>query len=171
MKTKTVMYVLGVATFFAAAVVIPVQAQEAVGADGHTETKVSEIWQNGKYVRTTEVFRDKVLLSRKREIGAHDNGKIVFISEKLFSDGEMVFASSCYPGKCTIRSYYHQGKMVVEEGDQKGDGFFDAFILFDAKEQPVEAFERNKDGKVTQFSKEDFSKLKKAFDLTEGEVK
>jgi len=167
MKTKAVIHMLGVATFFAAVVVMLVQAQEVVGADGHTETKVSEIRQNGKYVRTTEVFRDKVLVSQKREISAHDNGKIDFISEKLFSSGEMVFASSCYPGKRTIRSYYYQGKMVLEEGDLDGDGFFKTVIVFDAKEQPVEAFERNKDGTVTQFSEEEFAKLKKTFALTE----
>jgi hypothetical protein len=167
MKTKAVIHMFGVATFFAAVVVTLVQAQEVVGADGHTETKVSEIRQNGKYVHTTEVFRDKVLVSQKREISTHDDGKIDFISEKLFCDGEMVFASSCYPGKRTIRSYYHRGKMVVEEGDTTGDGFFDTLILFDAKEQPVEAFARHKDGSVAQFSKEEFSKLKKVFALTE----
>jgi hypothetical protein len=54
--------------------------------------------------------------------------------------------------------------MAVSEGDEDGDGFFETMILFDAKEQPVEAFSKTKDGTVTQFTKEKLAELKKSFE-------
>jgi hypothetical protein len=53
--------------------------------------------------------------------------------------------------------------MRGEEGDEDCDGFFETIILFNDKEQPVEAFSRSKDGTVTQFSKEKLAELKKSF--------
>lgn len=151
--------------FIACAWVLAQQAQvTANNTDARTETKVSESRKDGKYQRTTEVFRDKVLISKKQEVSAHDDGRIDVVFTKLFRDGEMTYASTFNrAAKNTIRSYYHQDKMVTEEGDEDGDGFFETMILFDAKEQPVEAFSKSKDGTVTQFSKEKLVELKKSF--------
>jgi hypothetical protein len=155
---------VGAVVLIAAVAVTLAQVQKKVERDGHTETKVSESREGGKYQRTTQVFRDKVLLSKTQEVSSHDDGKIDVVFTKLFRDGEMIYASSFYKTeKRTIRSYYHQGKMLVEEGDEDGDGFFETMILFDAKEQPVEAFSKNKDGTVAQFSKEKLADLKKSF--------
>mgnify|MGYP003435193601 FL=1 len=86
------------------------------------------------------------------------------VSTKLFRDGELIFLSTYFAdANRTIRGYYHQDKVVMNEGDEDGDGFFETMILFDAKEQPVEAFSKSKDGTVTQFSKEKLVELKKSF--------
>lgn len=163
MKHQKIILMLG-AIFVTLAIVWLAQAQKTT--EGNFETKISESRLDGEYVRTTEVFRDKVLVSKKQECSSHDNGNIDFIFTKLFRDGEMIYMSSFYKSDhCTIRDYYHQGKLVVQEGDKDGDGFFERMILFDAKEQPVEAFERKKDGTVTQLNEEEFSKLKKAFSM------
>ncbi|MCX8156362.1 MAG: hypothetical protein N3J91_07945 [Verrucomicrobiae bacterium] len=52
---------------------------------------------------------------------------------------------------------------MMQEGDEDGDGFFETVILFDAKEQPTEAFSKSKDGTVTQFTNEKLAELKKSF--------
>lgn len=128
------------------------------------ESKVSESRKNGKYKRTTETFAGKVLVARKEEVSLKDNDQIDYVFVKLFRDGKMIYASTFYAAENrTIRSYYHQGKMVMAEGDEDGDGFFETMILFDAKEQPVEAFSKSKDGTVTQFTNEKLAELKKSF--------
>lgn len=133
-------------------------------ANPRTESKVSQSRSNGKYKRTTETFTGDILVARKDEVSIKDNGTIDYVFLKLFRDGTMTYASTFNKAaRNTIRSYYHQGKMVVEEGDQDGDGFFETLILFDAAEQPVEAFSRSKDGTVAEFSKEELSKLKQSF--------
>jgi hypothetical protein len=140
------------------------QPQIANNASARTETKVSESRKNGKYKRVTETFTDKALTTRKEEVSLKDNGQIDYVFIKLFRKGEMTYSSTFYKSESrTIRSYYHQGKMTVEEGDEDGDGFFETIILFNDKEQPVEAFSRSKDGTVTQFSKEKLAELKKSF--------
>jgi hypothetical protein len=127
------------------------------------ETKVSESSKYGRHARTTEVFHGKVLLSRKVEISGED-GKLKSVSTKLYRDGELIFFSTYFAdANRTIRGYYHQDKVVMNEGDEDGDGFFETMILFDAKEQPVEAFSKTKDGTVTQFSKEKLAELRKSF--------
>jgi hypothetical protein len=127
------------------------------------ETKVSESTKYGRHARTTEVFHGKVLLSRKVELSSED-GKLISVSTKLFRDGDVIFFSTYFAdANRTIRGYYHQGKVVMNEGDEDGDGFFETMILFDAKEQPVEAFSKSKDGTVTQFSKEKLAELRKSF--------
>lgn len=153
------------ACFMALGWVVAEQTQvSADSANARTETKVSESRKNGKYQRVTEVFEDNVLQSRKLEVSDHDDGRINRVFTKLFRNGEMIYASSFYKAeKRTIRSYYHQDKMVMEEGDEDGDGFFETLILFDEKEQPVEAFSKSKDGSVSQFSKEKLADLKKSF--------
>ena len=99
---------------------------------------------------------------RKRTV--KENGRIDYMFVKLFRDGEMTYSSTFYKSENrTIRSYYHQGKMAVEEGDEDGDGFFETMILFDAKEQPVQAFSKNKDGTVAQFTNGKLAELKKSF--------
>lgn len=141
------------------------QAQLSAGSTGpSTETKVSESRKNGKYKRITETYIDKVLVARKEEISLKDNGQTNYVFLKLYRDGEMTYSSTFYKSENRIiRSYYHQGKMVVEEGDEDGDGLYETIILFDTKEQPVEAFLRGKDNTVTQFSKEKLAELKKSF--------
>ncbi len=129
------------------------------------ETKVSESTKYGRHARTTEVFHGKVLLSRKVEISSED-GKLKSVSTRLFRDGELIFYSTYFAdANRTIRAYYHQDKLVMQEGDEDGDGFFETMILFDAREQPVEAFSKSKDGTVTQFSKEKLAELKKFFSM------
>ena len=121
------------------------QPQIANNASARTETKVSESRKNGKYKRVTETFTDKALTTRKEEVSLKDNGQIDYVFIKLFRKGEMTYSSTFYKSESrTIRSYYHQGKMTVEEGDEDGDGFFETIILFNDKEQPVEAFSRSK---------------------------
>ncbi len=84
----------------------------------------------------------------------------------------MIFSSTSYPiEKHTIRIYFHQGKIVVEEGDEDGDGFFETLLLFDGDEQPVEGFTKNKDGSVFHLNKEKFAKLKKSFAIISGKEK
>ena len=168
MKTRAVtLHAVGAIALAIGAIRL-VQAQETV-SDPHTETKVSESRQNGKYQRTTQLFRDKVLLSKTQEISIHDDGKIDVVFKKLFRDGQMVYASSFYKaGNRTIRSYYHKDKMVVEEGDEDGDGFFEKMILFGGDEQPIEAFKKNKDGSVTRFTDEELLQLKKSFEVVGG---
>ena len=136
----------------------------ADSATPSTETKVSESRKNGKYKRVTETFANKRLIARKEEVSVKDNGRIDYMFVKLFRDGEMTYSSTFYKSENrTIRSYYHQGKMAVEEGDEDGDGFFETMILFDAKEQPVQAFSKNKDGTVAQFTNGKLAELKKSF--------
>ena len=155
-----------------AAVVWAVAEQTNINsANPHTETKVSESRKNGKYKRITETFTDKVLASRKEEVSLKDNDQIDFVFVKLFRNGEMTCASTFYKAENrTVRSYYHHGKMLIEEGDEDGDGFFETMILFDATEQPVEAFKKSKEGIVTQLSKEKFLELKKSFALIGGKA-
>jgi len=158
-------FIIAAACFMALTWAIAQQSQvSANSANARTETKVSESRKNGKYKRTTETLAEKVLVARKEEVSVKDNGQIDYVFVKLFRDGAMVYSSTFYKAeKRTIRSYYHQGNMTVEEGDEDGDGFFETMILFDAKEQPVEAFSKSKDGAVTQFSKEKLAELKKSF--------
>ncbi len=158
--------IVAAACFIACAWVLAQQAQVTPNnTDARTEAKVSESRKDGKYQSTTAVFRDNVLISKKQEVSAHDDGKIDVVFMKLFRDGEMTYASTFNKAaKNTIRSYYHDGKMAVSEGDEDGDGFFETMILFDAKEQPVEAFSKTKDGTVTQFTKEKLAELKKSFE-------
>jgi hypothetical protein len=81
----------------------------------------------------------------------------------------MIYASTFEVAKkVTIRSYYQQGKMIMEEGDEDGDGFYETMILFNTNEQPIEAFEKSKDGTVRQFSAEKLSKVKKDFLILNG---
>ena len=165
-------YLITLTLCFAAVVWAVAQQTNVNSANAHTETKVSESRKNGKYKRITETFTDKVLASRKEEVSVKDNDQIDFVFVKLFRDGEMTYASTFYKAENrTIRSYYHQGKMLVEEGDEDGDGFFETMILFDANEQPVEAFRKSQDGTVTQFSKEKFLELKKSFAIIGGKEK
>ena len=152
-----------------ATVLLFAQQNSSNSADDHSETKVSESLTNGKYKRISETFRGKVLIARKEEAGAHGDKTIDFVFTKLFRDGEMIYASTFeIAKKVTIRSYYHQGKMIMEEGDEDGDGFYETMILFDTNEQPVDAFEKNKDGTVRQFSAERLSKVKKDFLILNG---
>ena len=138
-------------------------------ANPHTETKVSESRKNGKYKRITETFTDKVLTSRKEEVSLKGSDEIHFVFVKLFREGEMTYFSTFYKTENrTIRSYYHQGKLFLEEGDEDRDGLFETTILFDANEQPVEGFRKSKDGTVTQLSKEKFLELKKGFAIIGG---
>jgi Trm5-related predicted tRNA methylase len=133
-------------------------------SDRGIETKVSESRSKGKYKRTTETFRDKVLVARKEEVSVKDNGQIDYVFTKLFRDGEMIHASTFHAAaKNTVRSYYHQGKMILEEGDEDGDGFFETMIFFEADKRPVEAFSKSKDGAITPFSKDKLGALKTSF--------
>jgi hypothetical protein len=141
--------------------------REATGLQGKTETKVSESHKNGKYKRITETFTDKVLTARREEVSLRDDGRINFVFVKLFRDGQVTYASTFDKDKNrTVRSYHHKGKILAMEGDEDGDNFFETLILFNEDEEPVEAFERNKDGTVTLFSKERLSTLKKSFGIT-----
>ncbi len=145
------------------------QHQAAV-SQGKTETKVSELHKDGKHRRITETFTDKELTSRREEVSLRDDGRINFVFVKLFRDGEMIYASTLDKDKNrAVRSYHHNGKVIAMEGDEDGDNFFETLILFNEQEQPVEAFERNRDGTVTQFSKEKLSELKKSFAITKQE--
>lgn len=164
MKATVIIEILGATGLIAAALVSLVQGQETAEPNQHTETKVSESREGGRYQRTTAVFQDKVLVTKTQEVSARDDGKINVVFRKLFRDGEMIYACTSYKAeKRTIRSYYLQGKMVMEEGDQDGDGFFETMILFGAKEQPVEAFSKNRDGTVTQFTSEKLAELRRSF--------
>jgi len=152
--------------FASAAILVALLAQmkDPTEVDGHPETRVSESRKYGKYVRTEEVFQEQMLLSQKREVSVQDDGKVDVVFTKLFRGGEMIYTSSHYiTEKRTIRGYYHQGKLTVQEGDEDGDGSFETMILFGANELPVEAFSKNKDGTVTQFSKEKLATIKKSF--------
>lgn len=163
MKRRNVIVLALCLTAFVCALAQQVRVSSPSTNSG-SETKVSETRTNGQYKRTTETFAAKVLVARRVEVSLKDNGQIDHVFIKLFRDGKMTFASTFNkPAKNTIRSYYHDGKMAVSEGDEDGDGFFETMILFDAKEQPVEAFSKSKDGTVTQFSKEKLVELKKSF--------
>lgn len=141
--------------------------QEAPVPQGKTETKVSESHKNGKHKRITETFADDVLIARREEVSLRDDGRINFVFVKLFRNGQMIYASTFDKDKnYAIRSYYHKGKMLAMEGDEDGDNFFETLILFNDNEEPVEAFQRDKDGTVTQFSKERLSALRTSFEIT-----
>jgi hypothetical protein len=132
--------------------------------DSAKETKTFESRKNGKYKRTTETFIDETIVVRKEEVSLKDNGQTDYVFIKCFRDGKMTYASTFYATvNRTIRSYYNQGKMIVMEGDEDGDGFFETMILFDTKEQPVEAFSKSKDGRVTPFTNEKLAELKMSF--------
>ncbi len=70
-----------------------------------------------------------------------------------------------------MRIYYHHGKIVAEEGDEDGDGFFETLLVFDGNEQPVQGFTKNKDGSVTHLDAEKFSRIQETFALIEGKEK
>lgn len=164
MKTKSTIVAAVCCLALAWAIAQQVQVNPS-NVNERTETKVSESRKNGKYKRITETFTDKVLVARKEEVSVKDNGQIDYVFVKLFRDGEMTYSSTLHKSETrTIRSYYKDGKMAVSEGDEDGDGFFETMILFDAKEQPVEAFSKTKDGTVTQFTKEKLAELKKSFE-------
>lgn len=161
-KTKVV-----VAFLLFSCVTSVIAQQEATVPEGKTETKVSESHEKGRYKRITETFTDKVLTAKREEVSLRDDGRINFVFVKLFRDGEMIYASTFDKDKNrTVRSYYHKGKMLAMEGDEDGDNVFETLILFNLDEEPVEAYERNKDGTVTQFSKERLSALKTSFSTT-----
>ena len=163
MRKKSVTVTAMCLMVFAWALAQQVQSSRS-SVDSATETKISESRKNGKYKRTTETFAGKALVARKEEVSLKDNGRTDYVFVKCFRDGKMTYASTFYATENrTIRSYYNQGKMIVEEGDEDGDGFFETMILFDTKEQPVEAFSKSKDGTVTQFTKEKLAELKKSF--------
>jgi hypothetical protein len=83
---------------------------------------------------------------------------------KLFRDGQLTYASTFDKDKSrTVRSYHDKGTMLAMEADEDGDNIFETLILFNVGEEPVEAFERNKDGPVAQLSKERLEVLKKSF--------
>lgn len=128
------------------------------------ETRISESRNQGKFTRTTESFHQAVLLSRKIEVSLKDDGLFDLVFTKLFRDGEMIYASTFNKAATnTIRSYYLEGRMVMAEEDGNGDQFFETTILFNANEQPLEAFSKSKDGSITQFSNENLDELKKTF--------
>jgi hypothetical protein len=162
-KTKVIV------VFLLYSCVVVAIAQQEAGPQGKTETKVSESHKGGKYIRITETFTDKVLTSRREEVSMRDDGRINFVFEKYFRDGQMIYASSLEKDKNrTVRSYHYKEKLVVMEGDEDGDKFFETMILFNEDEEPVEAFERKKDGTVMPFSKEKLEALKKSFSKLQG---
>ena len=165
MKTRSLNCTASMLLLFIVAVTITLAwSQIATEASEGFDAKVSESKENGKYQRTTTIFQDKVLISKKQEVSIHDNGTIDVVFTKLFRNGEMIYASSSYNSKKnTVRSYYYQGKIIIEEGDEDGDGFFETTILFDANEHPIEAFSKSKDGTVAQFSEAKLAELKRSF--------
>ena len=138
--------------------------QEATVPQGKTETKGSQSRKGAKYKRITETFTDNVLTARREEVSLRDDGRINFVFVKLFRDGQLTYASAFDKDKNrTVRSYHHKGTMLAMEADEDGDNIFETLILFNVGEEPVEAFERNKDGPVAQLSKERLEVLKKSF--------
>lgn len=132
--------------------------------DALLREKISEFRENGKYKRITETFAGDERIRVKREISSKDNGSFDYVFLKLFRDGSMIFAST-FDGAAgrTMRSYYRQGKLVLGEEDEDGDGNFETMILFDEDEQPLEAFRRTKKGDVRAFSKNKLAELKESF--------
>jgi len=140
--------------------------KELTEDQGNTETRVSELRKNGRYVRVTQTFKDNVLVAEQKEVSVRDDGRINFVFFKLFEDGEMTYACTIDKDKKRgVRSYHNEGKVLVMEGDEDGDGFYEVLILFDAKEQPVAAFERGKDGVVKPWDKERCATLRRSFEV------
>lgn len=140
-------------------------ASQGTSAPGDKpETRVTETRKNGQLRRTIETLENQRVVSRRVEVSLKDDGVVDRVFIKHFREGEMVFASTFNRTVTnTIRSYHHAGRMLVSEGDEDGDGFFETMILFDEKEQPVQAFTKNKDGTVTPFSEAMLGELKRSF--------
>jgi hypothetical protein len=147
------------------------QQRSALGQET-TETKVTEVRERGRYKRITETFVNGELVSRRVEVSTRDDGEINLVFVKCFRNGKMVFASTLDKmnnRNVTIRSYHHEGKCLVMEGDEDGDGFFETLMLVGDNGIPVEGFERSKDGTVTPMSEERLSKIKKEFEVGKGD--
>lgn len=135
-------------------------AQEIVAG---TEIQVSETRKNGRYVRTTETFLDKVRVSRKTEVSLRDNGEIDQVFIKLWRGGDAIFGSvSDNIEKITVRNYMRFGEVFFAEGDLDGDGFFEMRLVYDAQLMPVEAFSISKDGTVMPFSENKLEEYKRS---------
>ncbi len=159
MKCRTVLIICGCVSLLALAVA-QMSSRKSVGAE--LETKVSEKREKGKYVRTTETFSGRSLLSLKREVSLKDDGQIDCVFIKLYREGQMIFSSSdMRREKQYIRGYYHNDKLLMQEGDTDGDGTFEKIILFDKDEQPVEGFLKTADGSVSQLDVRAYAEFNK----------
>lgn len=132
------------------------------------EIKESKSVSNGKYKCVKETFLKKSLISRVTEIGVQGTKEPELVAVKLFDQGKMTY-SSIFQKKehTTIRSYFVDGKLAVQEGDEDGDGFFETLVVFE-QGVPELAFHRKSDGTVIAFTKEEFIKLKRGFSLIEN---
>lgn len=126
-------------------------------------TKVSEQRARGKYTRTTEVFRDGVRVSRKRESSLTGDSNFVLVVTDLFRGDQRVFQMSSHrTDNDNSRLYFQGNRITVQEVDKDGDGWFESMILFDDKELPIEAFTKTQSGMVELWSSPKLTELRKA---------
>jgi hypothetical protein len=117
------------------------------GADGMTTTNVvGDI--------TTQVYQQN-----------SDDGKLHLRRETVYRGKvEVMQSTTCYKdGKPTraTRSYYLDGKLVMFEYDEDGDGFFESFSLYNTMTGSFEKFTREADGSVKPLSTGSLDAIKK----------
>jgi hypothetical protein len=130
------------------------------------ETKITETNNNGWFKRVKETFINGKMVARGVE-GGRGSNVVDIITLKLLEDGVITFYST-FDTKThyTVRSYYLNGKLAAQEGDEDGDGFYETMILFNSSKEPAAAFHKKRDGSVTPFSAQELDKLKAGFSLT-----
>ena len=107
------------------------------------------------------------LIRREEDVDLQSDGSFDYRFVKIFDNEQLTFAETFDRIKKQVtRSYYDQGRIMVQEGDSNADSFFETMILFGSNEEPIQAFERQKDGTVAQFSYSKLAELKRAFAVT-----
>jgi hypothetical protein len=117
------------------------------GADGTTTTNVvGDI--------TTQVYQQNSA-----------DGKLHMRRETVYRGKvEVMQSTTCYKdGKPTRsqRCYYLDGKLVMFEYDEDGDGFFESFSVYSTMTGNFEKFMREADGSVKPLSTESLDAIKK----------
>lgn len=135
-------------------------------------TQVSEHRSGNKYTRLTEVFRDGVRISRKRESSLTGDTNFVITVTDLYRGEQRVFRTSSHKAdKDNSRLYFQGDRIVVQELDKDGDGWFESMILFDDRELPFEAFTKTQSGMVELWPAPKLSELRQAYSrLSEVDV-
>jgi hypothetical protein len=122
----------------------------------HTSQKTKNVDLGGGISLTEVVAESDNGEVRQRATTITRNGKRVMVT--LWNKATKDRARETF-----ARSYWHDGKLVLSEGDEDGNGILDLLILYDDVGMPIEAFDEKKDGTLFPLSKDRVEKIRKEY--------
>jgi len=130
------------------------------------ETTRNQAVKAGEVVTTREAKWTDDVRTRDVEIRRESDGVVISRYGKVWRSDEIV---SCYSwskvyGK-GARWYYHNGRELLCEADEDGDGVTDIVILFDDSRGPVAGFAKKGDGTVLPLEKAEFEAICTTYEI------